>query len=316
MIFGLGFGAFELLCIAVLSTGVELIADRGLDNILITVSVALLSYGLLYIPVTFNYIVPILCTPFVVIAVKNKKALTEGAVALALILDFIVSCAFGNIGFCVLILFFVGSIISDKIKKHGKKHRQNDFDEAESKTECRNAIQVIANGAIAAIACLGFLFTGHRVFVVAYVAAMAEALADTAASGIGGVSDKVYDIFRFRRCEPGLSGGMSVLGTASALVAALLLCSVAYLGNLINLVEFFIALSAAFLGAVFDSMLGSLLQAKYKCTVCGKTVEKSRHCGENTNLVRGFSFITNDAVNGFSTVFSALISAIMFVLIV
>ena len=316
IVFGLGFGPLELLCIAVLSTGVELIADRGLDNILITISVSLLSYGLIYIPETLNYIVPVLLTPFVIIVVKNKRALTDRAIASALVLDFVVSVAFGNIGFCVLVFFLFGSVIADKIKKRKKNIGQNDDCANVDKSECRNIVQVIANGLTAAVVCLAFILTGQRIFVVAYVAAMAEALADTVASGVGALSDKVYDIFRFKKCEPGLSGGMSVLGTISALAAALLLCTLAFIGNLITDAEFFISLIAAFLGCVFDSMLGSLSQAKYKCTVCGKTVEKSRHCDKNADLVRGFSFITNDTVNGLSTVFSALISILMFVLII
>ena len=313
--FGLEISVWYCLAISILAAEVELISGRGLDNLLITVAVSLFSYALLYIPGIVNYLAPILITPVIIAFAKKKNALTNGAIIAALLLDVIVSITFGNFGFAVLSLFFCGSILADKVKKNAKNTRQNENKQAKKNGECRNVIQVLANGGMALIACGGFLFSGERVFLIMYVASLAEAFADTVASGVGALSDKVFDVFRFERCEPGLSGGMSVIGTLSSLMSATALSLFAFVTSALSPKEAILVTLAAFLGAVFDSMLGSLIQGKYICTVCKRLVEKREHCGEKTELHRGFSTVNNDVVNGLSTVFAAALSAIIFVVI-
>ncbi|MBQ8321677.1 MAG: DUF92 domain-containing protein [Clostridia bacterium] len=313
--FGLDINVFYCLAIAVLAVELELIADRGLDNLLITIAVSLFSYGLMYIPGIVNYLAPILLTPLIVIFAKKKRALTDGAIAGALLLDVAVSVSFGNFGFVILALFFVGSILADKVKKMAKKTKQKSNLPVKNKTECRNIMQVFANGAMALFASIAFLVSGERVFLVMYVASLAEAFSDTVASGVGALSDNVFDLFRFERCEPGLSGGMSVVGTLFSLVSAASLSLVALALSAINPIEALLVTFSAFLGAVFDSMLGSLLQGKYICPVCKRVVEKKEHCGAETELYRGFSAINNDVVNGLSTVFAATLSAVFFIFI-
>ena len=62
----------------------------------------------------------------------------------------------------------------------------------------------------------------------------------------------------------------------------------------------------AFLGAVFDSFLGSNMQVKYKCKKCNAIVESKEHCSEKTVKYSGFTMVTNDAVNFFGTLFAAV----------
>ena len=149
-------------------------------------------------------------------------------------------------------------------------------------------------------------------FVIAFVASLAEALADTVASGIGVLNPKAFDLFRMKHCKPGISGGMSVLGTASSLLAAMLMAGLACLFGLIDGGEFLLITASAFLGGVFDSFLGSIFQVKYRCTVCGEIVERDEHCASSTEKVSGLTFVSNDLVNLLGTLFAAAVAAALY----
>ena len=114
-----------------------------------------------------------------------------------------------------------------------------------------------------------------------------------------------------------MSGGMSVLGTFASLISAFILALLAYLLGFegYGLTEIAVVTLCAFFGAVFDSLLGSLVQAKYKCVVCNKITEREVHCFKPTVKHSGISFIDNDIVNLLSCAFSALLSVLIVLLL-
>lgn len=294
---------WQIILIAFFSASVELISVLGLDNITVTLGAAFLSYAFIYIPSITSYLVPIILMPLIIAFARGKEVLTRSGVLFATILGVLVSLAFGNEGFLVLLAFLLLSIIADKIKSAYKK-KEGAFSDCSS---TRGARQVVANGAVGAICALLYMITGSDAFAVIYVASIAEAFADTVASGIGILSKSTYDVFRFRKCEKGISGGMSLIGTASAFAAAMLIEALSVLLGMTDIKEALIISTVAFLGMFFDSLLGSLLQVKYKCTVCGKVTERREHCGETTEKCGGVSFINNDAVNIIANIFTALL---------
>lgn len=302
---------WQWLAIAFLSSALELVFGYGLDNIAVTLGTAGLAYAFVCFPAISDYLVPILLTPLFVGFAYKKKALTLFGVIAAVAVDLAISVSLGNFGFITLAAFFVGGIAADKFKKKHKKSKQS----SEKSHECRRAIQVVSNALAAAIAALLFLVTSNKLFAVAFVAAMAEALADTVASGIGSSSARVYDIARFRRCEPGLSGGVSLSGTLSSLVASLLLSAVAICFGVLTPVESAIAAAAAFIGVMIDSILGSLIQAKYRCAVCGRIVERREHCDATATRISGISLVNNDAVNLISNIITAAVAIALATLI-
>ena len=172
----------------------------------------------------------------------------------------------------------------------------------------------MANSFIATAFAILFAVTSKKVFLIAFVAAIAEALADTVASGIGVISGKAYDVFRRKTCEPGISGGMSLLGTVSSLLAAAIIAFFAYLFGRINGAEVVIVILSAFLGAIFDSFLGSVVQVKYKCKSCGKVLEREEHCGERTEKYSGVKFVNNDVVNLLGTLFAGVFASVIYIL--
>ena len=312
-VFSLQMSLLSAFCIAVFSAGIEVVSGYGLDNITISLGTSLISFMLLHnASAILPYIIPIIFTPFVIAVVLSKRVLTPKGVILALAMDAGVTFAFGNFGFVYLLSFLFFSVANDKLKKHLKKKK----DDITKKTDRRDEIQVLANGLIPVLSALLFAFTKHEAFIVAYVAGLAEAFSDTCASGFGMLSNSAYDVFRRKKVEVGLSGGMSLLGTMASLVSAFAFPLIAVGFKAIDFKLLLIAGSAAFIGNILDSLLGSLVQAKYNCSVCGTMTEKEEHCGEKTSLCRGFKLITNDVVNFISTISATLISLMLYYILV
>ena len=294
---------YQIAIIAFFATELELFSKNGLDNISVTLGAAFLSFSFAEFP-TFilSYIIPILSTIPIIAFVEKKNALTKMGIAFAIILDVLASVSFGNSGFLILILFFGGSIVIDKLKKQ-RDHRE---------IENRNAKQVLANGVIGALAALLNIFFPNKVWYIAFSSAFAEAFSDTSASGIGSLSGKTYDPFRRRAVEKGISGGMSLVGTVASFACSTLMASLAWILFDIGIIDFAIIAVSGFMGNLFDSFLGSVLQVKYNCTICGKITEKKEHCSTATVNYSGVSWIDNNTVNLFSTIFSTLLSILLF----
>lgn len=305
-IYGIGLPWYALLAIALFAGELEAATGNGLDNITLPLGVCALAWFLLRFPTPYAYLFPILATPLLCMFVTSHHALTPRAVGAALLLDVCVSVSLGNFGFGLLLFFLAASILIDKCKK---KFRPG-ADSADKKGACRDEWQVFANGLVPAVLAVLFLYAGRPFFAVAYVAALAEAFADTAASGIGAFSRGAYDLFRLRPCQKGMSGGVSWLGTAASLLASATVAGIALLWGKITAVGFVIALAAGFFGALFDSFLGSVWQVKYRCDACGAMTEREEHCGQPTRRVRGIPFMNNDLVNFLSGVFAAAVAAI------
>lgn len=309
-IFDMELKIWQCLLIGLFSVGLELITVFGLDNITITLGTAFLSFAFVNLPLINNFVIPIVATPFIIALVLEKRVLTKGGLALALILDAVVSLTLANFGFVLLISFLVFSVVVDKIKDHKKL-----TDTITKKGDCRDAVQVVANGLVPMIMAILFSVTFNKIFVVGYIAALAEALADTVASGVGVYSRSTFDVFKMRKATRGISGGMSLIGTGFSLIGALVISAIALAFGAIDLKLMLVVTLAAFLGAVFDSFLGSVFQIKYTCSVCNQITERTEHCGKPTVKHSGFEFFDNDVVNLFGGAFAAVV-AIIFTIVI
>ena len=311
LVFNLNLNAWQCIAIGVFSAGLEIITVLGLDNIVITVGCSLLTYGFLCYPLINAFVLPIILTPFIIALVIEKKVLTRWGLALAMLLDVVISVFLGNFGFVLLCAFLFGSVVIDKFKRRAKR-----VDTVAKKGDCRDAIQVAANGLIPMLMAIMYAITRSEAFIVGYVAALAEAFADTAASGVGMYSRNVFDIFRMKRTKHGLSGGMSVIGTAASLIGAFVIALIALAFGAIDLKLLLLTALCGFAGSVFDSFLGSLFQVKYKCSKCSEITEKTEHCGAETEKVSGFYFFDNDVVNLVSGLFAAVLASVLYILLV
>lgn len=234
-----------------------------------------------------------------------KKALTRGGLVLAWVSSVIITYCGGLGSFIILAATFVLTVPVSGLKKAA---RRDAGENVQVKTGRRDTRQVFCNVGTGAIMLLIGLFTDRDVYKVAYAAAMAASLSDSMASGIGMLSkEKPVDICTLRKTERGMSGGVTVPGLFAALFGA------SVIGAIFALFEggfrwFLLITACGFAGSLFDSVLGSAVQAKYRCKVCGTFTEKRIHCGEATKLCKGSPLVDNDLVNFLNNVFAALLA--------
>ena len=89
-------------------------------------------------------------------------------------------------------------------------------------------------------------------------------------------------------------------------MACLVLSTIAFSLRIASGREILILTFSAFLGCMVDSILGSLVQRKNKCPVCGKITEKQIHCNSTTEHYSGVKAINNDMVNLICNAFAAI----------
>ncbi len=133
--------------------------------------------------------------------------------------------------------------------------------------EGRGAWQVLANLAAAALSSVVFSATGNRAWLVATVAALAEAATDTVASEIGqsrGADARLITtlITTKERVPAGTDGGITISGSIAGLTAGLGIAAVATVGGLIPQSQLWIPVCAGFAGMLLDSLLGATLQRR------------------------------------------------------
>jgi len=149
--------------------------------------------------------------------------------------------------------------------------------------EGRNAAQVLANLAVAAVGSVIFGATGNRVWLIAALAALTEAATDTVASEIGqyrGPDARL--ITSWERVPAGTDGGITIPGSMAGLAAGLVIVAVATVGGLLPQAQLWILVAAGFAGMLIDSILGATLQRR--------------------------GWINNEAVNFFATLAAAALA--------
>jgi uncharacterized protein (TIGR00297 family) len=238
----------------------------------------------------------------------KKKAFTVPAALSACVMLIVAAVCSGWSGIVIVLaayftIFAVDMVVGDRSEKVTGSVNQ--------RTGARGIVQVIANALAATIAAVMSAILKKPELMMVYAAALTECLADSLASDVGVLSKKdPVDICRMKRIKRGLSGGVSLLGTLSALAGCvwMFLISLIFFGLSVNLAVSVILIPM--IGIAIDSVLGSLVQAKYECTVCGKSTEKTVHCGQKTNHVGGLKLINNDAVNIISNFLTAILAAV------
>jgi uncharacterized protein (TIGR00297 family) len=125
----------------------------------------------------------------------------------------------------------------------------------------RSASQVMANLGVAGFVVTLAPLSWSGIGIVMALAALAEAAADTC-SGEAGMAfpGKTILITTWRPVAPGLDGGVSLIGTSAAFVAAALVALTGTITGLLATRETMIVVLAGFLGTVIDSLLGATLE--------------------------------------------------------
>ncbi len=205
----------------------------------------------------------------------------------------------------MLLAFFVSSTLLSRVGL-ARKARAEDI----GKTGPRDAWQVFANGGAAALCALAAWFTHQPLFAAAFAGAFAAACADTWGTEIGMLAKGApRSVFTWKKLAPGLSGGVTALGTLAEIAGA---CAIGAVAAHYALAPWWCVAAGGIAGAFADSLLGATARELRYCESCARTCETDPHrCGAPTRRVRGAAWMNNDAVNTAATLTGAVVAALM-----
>jgi len=249
-----------------------------------------------------NFDIGVLCSAVVAYVALRAHALTGGGALAAFFVGAITFGALGPPGAAVLLAFFLTAVGLSRLGRARKRGLSE-----VAKAGARDGAQVLANGGVAAVFAGLFALTADPRYGVAFAGAFAAANADTWGTEIGMLFGRQPRSILTRKPTPsGLSGGVTVPGTLAELGGAALVACVAVLSGFAGGWAIF---TGGIAGALVDSVLGASLQTLRWCPQCKRPTEIEPHtCGANTTIVRGMSWIGNDAVNTLATAVGALVT--------
>lgn len=241
-------------------------------------------------------------------AARRARSLSSGGAAAAVVVG--VACvAAGWAWGGLLIAFFVASTALSRYRAAQKEARTGGV---VAKGGERDAVQVLANGGLFALAAVGSLVHPSPLWLAAGGGALAAATADTWGTEIGTLAGRPpRSILDGHLVPPGTSGGVTSVGTIGSLAGAAFVALLAWLAAREAPTALAI-LAGGFGGAVADSLLGATLQARRWCDRCDMGTERDVHdCGAPTRAAGGVRWLGNDAVNALSGVAGAILALAM-----
>ncbi|RFU65705.1 DUF92 domain-containing protein [Peribacillus glennii] len=240
------------------------------------------------------------------------KSLTFSGAFATVFVGISVAIGFQLPGLLLLGIFFATSSLWSKFLASKKKS----IEEKLEKGDARDWQQVLANGGTAAISAWIHFFHPSEASLLAFIVSIAAANSDTWASEIGVLSKRrPFYVLTLKPAERGTSGAVSLLGSAAGFVGAGLIAISAVLlfklpwHPLLAFVAVF-----GFIGNLADTLLGAVVQARFRCGACGLETERTIHCGQQTLLVKGGRLITNDVINFSSITLASLLAVLLITL--
>jgi len=249
------------------------------------------------------------------LAYRAHSLSRSGAVAATIVGTIIFGI--GGWEWAVLLLTFF--ITSSGLSRFFKK-RKASLDEKFSKGHKRDAGQVFGNGGLATLfAAIHAFYPDSTLLWIGFAASLAAVNADTWATELGVLNPTPPRLITnlTKRVEKGTSGGISLFGTLASIAGAAVIALPALLlspAGTLSPNYFLLITAAGVSGSLFDSLLGSTLQAMYFCPIDQKETEKHplHTCGTETVHIRGWKWLDNDWVNfacgAFGTAIALLLS--------
>lgn len=217
--------------------------------------------------------------------------------------------------FGILLLFFISSSLLSKLHHDNKAELEATYD----KTGRRDAGQVFANGGLGMLLVLLNAVHPLEIWGFLFIGVMATVTSDTWATEIGTLASRPpRSVLTGKVLQAGTSGGVSLPGTLAAAAGGALIGAASWLLRAASDMQhqaFLLLVLAGFLGglagAFTDSILGATVQRMNRCTVCGREVEASHHCGQPTVYTRGWRWMNNDAVNAVSSIIGGAVALLV-----
>ncbi len=196
---------------------------------------------------------------FAVLALGLKMINRSGALA-GFLLGVAIYLGYGWKSFLILLTFFILGSVATRVGYASKASRGV----AEKRGGARSWREATANSLAGAFFAILAITTHHEAaFLVALVAAFAEAAGDTVSSEIGQwLSQRAYLITNFKPVPAGENGGVSVGGTLAGFVSSGRVVVVGFALGLCGPGGAAIALATGFAGNLLDSVLGATIERR------------------------------------------------------
>ncbi len=194
------------------------------------------------------------------LAALAARTVSRSGAALGFVLGVLVYLGWGWKSFLVLLAMVVLGSLATRLG-YARKAERGVAEHAGGARSWREALANISPGAFFAV----LVITTHRehAFLVAFLAAFAEAAGDTVASEIGQwLSPRAYLVTTWRAVAAGENGGISLAGTAAGLLASAVIVTLGLTLGLTSVGGAAIALAVAVAGNLVDSVLGATLERR------------------------------------------------------
>ncbi len=239
----------------------SLIESVGGNEVVILLAVATVYtiFHIYAIEVPLDQLAVAFAISFILSLLATKSGVADESGLLSATLIGTLTIVFSDIRFFVILLLFygIGSAVT-KYKYSVKLARGI----AEQAGGARGYANVFSNSLPALFFVMNYGVFKSDLFLTAFVASIATALGDTMASEVGKTAEKVYLITNFKRVEPGVSGGISLLGEIAALMGCSVVCLSAVLLGVLSVKLAIVAFLAGFIGVHVDSILGATLEKR------------------------------------------------------
>lgn len=307
------YNKFNLIDIAIIAFIASILELGGgkFDNLTTSLGGAVVSWLLFTVPdsgLRVGFIVGILMFLLVVLS----GAMTVGAGIAAVVMAVCFRVFGGRLALwfvvgCYIFIFVVG-VIRRLIRRTNENKKR--------KISQRNIKQILINGGIGTILIVIYGLTNNYAFLISTIVSIGGNFVDSVSSDVGTLSrHRPYDFLKRKFVETGISGGMSVLGTTSALLTSAAMGLFAVVIPTGNVMNGCIAAMLIFTQTLIDSALGSLVQVKYydeKHKIL--TEKKSTNDAEN-KCYSGIRWIDNNMVNLISSTIVSSAAIIIFLII-
>jgi uncharacterized protein (TIGR00297 family) len=256
---------------ALVGAAVESLPIRLDDNISVPLVCGAFMYGLHFVePQAFWSNWPFIPKRFALAVAVNlvfalfalaMKWVDRSGAAMGFLLGVAIYLGYGYKSFLILLAFILLGSVATRIGYAKKAARGI----AEQRGGARSWREALANClAPAFFAILSITAFPQAAFLLAMVAALAEAAGDTISSELGQVlTDRVYLITTFRRVPTGVEGGVSLAGTVSGFITSALIVGLGLGFGLCGPHPWAgagIAFAAAIAGNLLDSLLGATVE--------------------------------------------------------
>jgi uncharacterized protein (TIGR00297 family) len=236
------------------------------------------------------------------VAVRLRALSLSGGAAAVIVGTLSFGFGGGAVAVALIGFFLSGSVLSRIGGAHAQTARM-----LAHKGATRDAVQVFANGGVAAACALAAALwpSAATGWIAASIGSLIAAAADTWSTEIGVWSKALpRSIITWHVAPRGTSGAITLLGCAASIAGGAAVGVLAALFLPHRPVSLWALLGAliGFFGSSIDSLLGASVQSVWHCPACDEDCESSLHrCGAKTVLVRGLRFIDNDTVNFLTT---------------